>query len=187
MSSYFLFLVSHFLLFCNTSLLVFLYLLITIITFFNIKSNGFQICIWSVNKMFVRFCLKKISYFLFVLQIKTFSFLFILLFIHFLGLQGDYFYIIEVGTFNVIVNGQVVAILEEGRSFGELALLYNCPRAATVRATRPCLVYSLDRDTFRNTLANSSFSKVSYWSLWVKKQWQGRNEDKKRELYIMRE
>ena len=109
--------------------------------------------------MFVRFCLKKISYFLFVLQIKIFLFLF--LFIYFLGLQGDYFYIIEVGTFNVIVNGQVVAILEEGRSFGELALLYNCPRAATVRATRPCLVYSLDRDTFRNTLANSSFSKVS--------------------------
>ena len=87
----------------------------------------------------------------------------IVIILQFLGLQGDYFYIIEIGTFNVIVNGQVVAILEEGRSFGELALLYNCPRAATVRATKSCLVYSLDRDTFRNTLANSSFSKVSYY------------------------
>jgi Cyclic nucleotide-binding domain len=58
------------------------------------------------------------------------------------------------------VNEVIVATLEVGRSFGELALLYNTPRTATVRAVEPCVVYSLDRDTFRNTLANSSFSKV---------------------------
>jgi cAMP-dependent protein kinase regulator len=81
--------------------------------------------------------------------------------LHQIGQQGDYFYIIEIGSFQVLVNGLVVATLEEGRSFGELALLYNTPRAATVRASRASLVYSLDRDTFRNTLANSSFSKVS--------------------------
>ena len=58
------------------------------------------------------------------------------------------------------MNEVIVASLEVGRSFGELALLYNTPRTATVRAVQPCVVYSLDRDTFRNTLANSSFSKV---------------------------
>lgn len=31
-----------------------------------------------------------------------------------------------------------------GESFGELALLYNCPRAATIKATTSCLMYSLD-------------------------------------------
>ena len=78
----------------------------------------------------------------------------------FTGQQADYFYIIEKGSFDVLVNGLIVATLKEGRSFGELALLYNTLRTATVRATQQCLVYSLDRDTFRNTLANTSFSKV---------------------------
>ena len=62
--------------------------------------------------------------------------------------------------FEVIVNGVAVASLESGKSFGELALLYNTPRAATVYALTNCVVYALDRDTFRNTLANTSFSKV---------------------------
>eukprot|EP00596_Hydrurales_sp_CCMP1899_P005254 CAMPEP_0119038068 /NCGR_PEP_ID=MMETSP1177-20130426/6755_1 /TAXON_ID=2985 /ORGANISM="Ochromonas sp, Strain CCMP1899" /LENGTH=689 /DNA_ID=CAMNT_0007000155 /DNA_START=234 /DNA_END=2303 /DNA_ORIENTATION=- len=75
------------------------------------------------------------------------------------GQEGDFFYIIEKGRFLVLVNSQHVGSLEEGRSFGELALLYNNPRAATIRALEPCVVYALDRDTFRNTLANSSFSK----------------------------
>jgi CRP-like cAMP-binding protein len=33
-------------------------------------------------------------------------------------------------------------------------------RAATIRANVPCIVYALDRGTFRNTLANSSFNKA---------------------------
>ena len=77
------------------------------------------------------------------------------------GQKGDYFYIIQQGLFDVVVGGRIVSALEEGKSFGELALLYNTPRAATVRAATACIVYSLDRDTFRNTLANSSFSKVA--------------------------
>ena len=81
------------------------------------------------------------------------------------GQKGDYFYIIESGVFEVIVNGVAVATLESGKSFGELALLYNTPRAATVYALTNCVVYALDRDTFRNTLANTSFSKVCYVSL----------------------
>lgn len=75
------------------------------------------------------------------------------------GQEGDFFYIIEKGKFSVLVNSQYVGCLEEGRSFGELALLYNNPRAATIRALESCVVYALDRNTFRNTLANSSFSK----------------------------
>ena len=61
----------------------------------------------------------------------------------------------------MLVNDQVVSTLEAGKSFGELALLYNTPRAATVHAMAHSVVYALDRDTFRNTLANTSFSKVT--------------------------
>ena len=71
------------------------------------------------------------------------------------GDVGDYFYIIESGKFSILVDGEVVSELEAGRSFGELALMFGAPRAATVRAVSESLVYSLDRKTFRLVLANS--------------------------------
>jgi len=72
------------------------------------------------------------------------------------GAEGDYYYVVEKGTFSVMVNNSVVGQITEGKSFGELALLYNQPRAATIRADTAAEVYSLDRDTFRYTLAHSS-------------------------------
>lgn len=60
-------------------------------------------------------------------------------------------YIIESGTLDVHKNGQKVFQYDkQGQSFGELALLYSCPRAATVTATSTSVVYSIDRDTFNN-------------------------------------
>ena len=76
------------------------------------------------------------------------------------GEEGDFFYIIEKGTFTVIVNNKPEAQLGEGKSFGELALLYNSPRQATIRAETSSILYTLDRETFRFTLAQSSASRV---------------------------
>eukprot|EP00602_Paraphysomonas_sp_CaronLab_P010418 CAMPEP_0185025144 /NCGR_PEP_ID=MMETSP1103-20130426/8214_1 /TAXON_ID=36769 /ORGANISM="Paraphysomonas bandaiensis, Strain Caron Lab Isolate" /LENGTH=758 /DNA_ID=CAMNT_0027558279 /DNA_START=58 /DNA_END=2331 /DNA_ORIENTATION=+ len=72
------------------------------------------------------------------------------------GEEGDFFYVIERGVFSVIVNDTTVGSLGDGKSFGELALLYNTPRQATVKSTGPAHLFSLDRDTFRYTLARSS-------------------------------
>ena len=35
-------------------------------------------------------------------------------------------------------------------AFGELALMYNAPRAASIEATSECVLYSLDRETFNH-------------------------------------
>ena len=54
------------------------------------------------------------------------------------------------------MDGRKVADWGEGttnRTFGELALLYNSPRAATVRATTDAKLWAIDRLTFRSVIA----------------------------------
>jgi cAMP-dependent protein kinase regulator len=88
------------------------------------------------------------------------------------GDQGDFFYVVEKGTFEVYVNptgslqpgleglGDKVATIEPGGSFGELALMYNAPRAATVMSAEPgCTLWALDRITFRRILMDSTFQR----------------------------
>lgn len=68
------------------------------------------------------------------------------------GDKGDYFYILSEGTCNFVVDGQVVGQAHAGDSFGELALLYDAPRAATVIADTDCVLYRVDQQTFRYIL-----------------------------------
>jgi len=63
---------------------------------------------------------------------------------------------VEKGLFSVIVNGQSVGTKEYGSSFGELALMYDSPRAASIRADTSAELWKLDRSTFRFILAKSS-------------------------------
>jgi cAMP-dependent protein kinase regulator len=77
---------------------------------------------------------------------------------------GDYFYIVETGTLDVYVAKPGVAPVKvtsygPGGSFGELALMYNAPRAATVTASSDCILWALDRVTFRRILMESTSKK----------------------------
>ena len=56
------------------------------------------------------------------------------------GDDGDYFYVLERGNAEVFVpklGPDPVMTYSSGASFGELALMYNCPRAATVKVRAP--------------------------------------------------
>ncbi|KAJ3071043.1 hypothetical protein HDU98_005894 [Podochytrium sp. JEL0797] len=80
------------------------------------------------------------------------------------GGVGDYFYVVETGTLDVFVSkgGAPPAKVYEysdGGSFGELALMYNAPRAATVVATSECICWALDRVTFRRILMENTSRK----------------------------
>jgi CRP-like cAMP-binding protein len=75
------------------------------------------------------------------------------------GDEGDNFYVVERGKFDILVDGAKVAVFGDGtpnKSFGELALLYNSPRAATVVARTMARVWWIDRTTFRGIVAVSS-------------------------------
>jgi cAMP-dependent protein kinase regulator len=69
------------------------------------------------------------------------------------GEDGDYFYILGEGKVTFLVQGNDVGNAELGASFGELALLYACPRAASVRAeAEPTKLFRVDQMTFRSLL-----------------------------------
>jgi MFS family permease len=64
------------------------------------------------------------------------------------GEQGDRFYLIESGQVEVFENGEFRRNEGLGESFGEIALLHDVPRTATVRTTEPTRLLQLEREQF---------------------------------------
>lgn len=70
------------------------------------------------------------------------------------GEIGGYFYILRKGSVAFMVDGAEVGRAVPGNSFGELALLYNAPRAATcVAVDGKAGLWRVDQMTFRKLLA----------------------------------
>jgi ATP-binding cassette subfamily B protein len=72
------------------------------------------------------------------------------------GDPGDRFYIIVRGKTEVLKASKRAAILQDGDYFGEIALISNQPRNATVRSHTPCVCLILQRDHFRALLDRSA-------------------------------
>ncbi|KAI8143474.1 cAMP dependent protein kinase regulatory subunit [Fennellomyces sp. T-0311] len=79
------------------------------------------------------------------------------------GAEGDFYYIVESGTFDCFIKQgeqtNKVTSYGPGGGFGELALMYNAPRAATIIATSEAVLWALDRITFRSILMDSTARK----------------------------
>lgn len=82
------------------------------------------------------------------------------------GQVGDNFYVVEKGRFNVYIHGpdgtskRKVDVIGRKQCFGELALMYDTPRNATVAATTDAVLWSLDRFAFRRVLQNIDLRKI---------------------------
>jgi hypothetical protein len=68
------------------------------------------------------------------------------------GDHGDRFYLIDEGEVEVIEDGAFKRNEGEGEGFGEIALLRDVPRTATVRATRATKLLALEREHFLETV-----------------------------------
>jgi hypothetical protein len=64
------------------------------------------------------------------------------------GEEGDSFYVIKQGEAEVIGDGSFVRTMGPGDGFGEIALIRDTQRTATVRARTPLVLYSLERRHF---------------------------------------
>eukprot|EP01043_Picozoa_sp_COSAG02_P010656 COSAG02_NODE_379_length_23528_cov_140.781510_12_plen_1640_part_00 len=79
------------------------------------------------------------------------------------GADGDNFYIIDRGVLEVFLQGVQgpVKRYDNVGSFGELALMYSQPRAATVRAAGDCLLWAMSRHTYQHMMRESEQAKRS--------------------------
>jgi len=68
------------------------------------------------------------------------------------GDQGGPFYVIEDGEAEVIGDGRLIRTLGSGEGFGEIALLRDTSRTATVRARTSLRLHSLDRRYLRSAV-----------------------------------
>lgn len=85
------------------------------------------------------------------------------------GDEGDNFYVIDHGEVEVIVDGKLVNTIGEGGSFGELALIYGTPRAATVKAKTDAKLWGIDRDSYRRILMGSTIRKRKMYEEFLSK------------------
>ncbi len=71
---------------------------------------------------------------------------------------GDRYYLLASGAADVLIDGAVVNRLGPGEGFGEIALLRDVPRTASVLTTAPCELFALDRATFLAAVSADSRS-----------------------------
>jgi len=88
------------------------------------------------------------------------------------GDDGDYLFVIEQGSLECIKNIEgvdtVVKTVAVGDVFGELALLYNCPRAANVVAKETCVCWQLDRETFNHIVKDAAVKRRNKYDAFLK-------------------
>jgi CRP-like cAMP-binding protein len=63
--------------------------------------------------------------------------------------------VIESGRAEIILDGAVIDSVSKGMYFGEVALLRDVPRTATVVASTPMRLFALDREGFELVVADA--------------------------------
>lgn len=90
--------------------------------------------------------------------------------------EGSVLYCIDSGTLNCYrrmksedPEDTFLKTYEPGEAFGELALLYNAPRAATILAETDSICFSLGRDCFNNIVKESAIKRRKRYDEFVQK------------------
>lgn len=80
------------------------------------------------------------------------------------GDLGDRFYVVADGAFDVVMGGEHIRSATRGGGFGEVALLADVPRTATVSAVGPGTLLEIERAPFLVAVTGTDSSHLAAWS-----------------------
>ncbi|XP_055901839.1 cGMP-dependent protein kinase, isozyme 1 isoform X2 [Eupeodes corollae] len=76
------------------------------------------------------------------------------------GDAGAHLYVSAEGEFEVVKGGNVLGVMGPGKAFGELAILYNCTRTASIRVLSNARVWVLDRRVFQQIMMRTGMKRI---------------------------
>lgn len=76
------------------------------------------------------------------------------------GEAGAHLYVSVEGEFEVIKGDKVLGVMGPGKAFGELAILYNCTRTASIRVLQNARVWVLDRRVFQQIMMRTGMQRI---------------------------
>ncbi|XP_054724769.1 cGMP-dependent protein kinase, isozyme 2 forms cD4/T1/T3A/T3B-like isoform X2 [Uloborus diversus] len=85
--------------------------------------------------------------------------------------EGDYgsvVYVMEEGKVEVSKEGKFLCNLGPGKVFGELAILYNCTRTATVKAVMDCKLWAIERQCFQTIMMRTGLVRQAEYTDFLK-------------------
>jgi len=83
--------------------------------------------------------------------------------------EASCFFIVDQGKLQVNINEQDKSILGPGKPFGELALLYNAPRSASILALEDSFLWGIDGYTFRQMVQEMIIKDISQNKMFIEK------------------
>ncbi|XP_022645370.1 cGMP-dependent protein kinase, isozyme 2 forms cD4/T1/T3A/T3B-like isoform X2 [Varroa jacobsoni] len=84
------------------------------------------------------------------------------------GEAGSVVYVIQEGRLEVTKEGRFLSHMGVGKLFGELAILYNCTRTATVKAVEDCKLWAIERQCFQTIMMKSGLTRQAEYADFLK-------------------
>jgi len=81
---------------------------------------------------------------------------------------GSIVYVMEEGKVEVSREGKFLSVMAAGKLFGELAILYNCQRTATIKAATDCKLWAIERQCFQTIMMRTGLVKQTEYSSFLK-------------------
>uniref|UniRef100_A0A8D8A7Y8 cGMP-dependent protein kinase n=1 Tax=Culex pipiens TaxID=7175 RepID=A0A8D8A7Y8_CULPI len=76
------------------------------------------------------------------------------------GQAGSHLYVSASGNFEVLKDSKSLGFMGPGKAFGELAILYNCTRTASIRVLCDSRVWVLDRRVFQQIMMRTGLQRI---------------------------